>query len=64
MYDDGDGNKIFIESDISASYGELVNMFYNLSVGAGYSSKTVDEYLDCEYNGFAISNINDGCEYE
>ena len=54
--EDEDGQIVEISRDIGPSYVELVNLFYSVSLGMGYSQKTVDDYIDCEYNDFAVSN--------
>lgn len=56
IYRAEDGDEVSITRDIDPTYPELVNLFYSLSLGIGFSQKTVDNYIDCEYNDFAVSN--------
>lgn len=55
IYKEDDGDEVSITRDIDGTYGELVDMFYSLSLGISFSQKTIDEYLDCSYNDFAIT---------
>jgi len=48
--------KIVISRDIEGTYMELANLFYSASIALGYATDTVDKYIDCEYNDFALSN--------
>ncbi len=60
IFIDDDGAKVEISREIDANYGDLVNLFYSLSLALSYSPEVVDKYLDCEYNDFAVSNNNGG----
>jgi len=56
FYKDDNGEEVMIKRDIDPIYEDLVNLFYSLSLGAGYTEQTINKFLDCEYNDYAITN--------
>lgn len=47
-----DGISTIVSGQV-CNYEDLVNLFYRLSLGAGYSEDTVNQYITCEWNDYA-----------